>query len=83
MKRLKFWCNDLALDAVLDKIPTAKVIEKENEKYLISAEVVGNGAEIWLKGQKGLYLVVYCKEQKRVIDSVCIRFNEGRIECLR
>lgn len=54
MKRLKFWCNDLALDAVLDKIPTAKVIEKENEKYLISAEVVGNGAEIWLKGQKGL-----------------------------
>ena len=39
---------------MLDKIPTAKVIEKENEKYLISAEVVGNGAEIWLKGQKGL-----------------------------
>ena len=28
--------------------------EKENEKYLISAEVVGNGAGIWLKGQKGL-----------------------------
>lgn len=54
MKRLRFWCNGLALDAVLDKIPTAKVLEKENEKYLISAEVVGNGAELWLKGQEGL-----------------------------
>lgn len=54
IKKLKFWCNGLALDAVLDKIPTAKVLEKENEEYLISAEVVGNGAEIWLKGQEGL-----------------------------
>lgn len=54
IKKLKFWCNGLALDAVLDKIPTAKVLEKENKEYLISAEVVGNGAEIWLKGQEGL-----------------------------
>lgn len=53
IKRLKFWCNSQALDAVLDKIPTAKVVRKENEEYLISAEVAGNGAEIWLRGQEG------------------------------
>ena len=53
MKKLKFWCSGLALEAVLDKIPTAKVLAKENEEYLISAEIVGNGAEIWLKGQEG------------------------------
>lgn len=46
------------------------------------AATISVGGGNLVSGEAGLYLVVYCKEQKRVIDSVCIRFNEGRIECL-
>lgn len=46
------------------------------------AAAISVGGGNLVSGEAGLYLVVYCKEQKRVIDSVCIRFNEGRIECL-
>lgn len=54
LKYLKFWYSGPSLEAVLDKIPTAKVIDKVQENYLISAKVIGCGAEIWLKGQEGV-----------------------------
>lgn len=49
--RLKFWYRGPSLEAILDRIPTAKVIRQEDRKWLLSAEVSGNGAEIWLRGQ--------------------------------
>lgn len=54
LKYLKFWYSGPSLEAVLDKIPTAKIIDKVQENYLISAKVIGCGAEIWLKGQEGV-----------------------------
>lgn len=49
--RLKFWYSGPSLEAILDRIPTAKVIRQEDRRWLLSAEVSGNGAEIWLRGQ--------------------------------
>lgn len=49
--RLKFWYSGSSLEAILDRIPTAKVIRQEDGRWLLSAEVSGNGAEIWLRGQ--------------------------------
>lgn len=54
MHRLKFWYNGPSLEAVLDKIPTTRVIKEEDGRWLLGAEVIGNGAEIWLKGQEGI-----------------------------
>lgn len=51
VKRLKFWYSGPSLEAILDKIPTAKVIGEREEKYLLHAEVMGDGAEMWLRGQ--------------------------------
>lgn len=51
LKRLKFWYSGPSLEAVLDRLPTAKVLVEEDGKYFLSAEVIGNGAEMWLKGQ--------------------------------
>lgn len=51
--RLKFWYSGPSLEAILDRIPTARVVKEEEGRWLLSAEVIGNGAEIWLKGQSG------------------------------
>lgn len=50
-KRLQFLCNRIALEAVLDRIPTAEIVREEDGKYLLSAKVCGDGAEMWLRGQ--------------------------------
>lgn len=49
--RLKFWYSGPSLEAVLDRIPTARVVKEEQGRWLLSAEVIGNGAEMWLRGQ--------------------------------
>jgi hypothetical protein len=49
---MRFVYSGPNLDAVLDKLPTAQVIEdRGGGKYVISAEVFGPGAEMWLRSQ--------------------------------
>ena len=51
LRKLKFKYFGNSLEAVLDKIPTAKVIDEIENGYLISAEVFGNGIDKWILGQ--------------------------------
>lgn len=39
------------IDAVLDRLPTAKILSEENGTYRIEAEVYGKGVEMWLHSQ--------------------------------
>lgn len=48
--RFKFFGD--SLDAVLDRIPTAKVVGYENEKAIVEAEVYSNGIVMWLLSQR-------------------------------
>lgn len=48
LQRTKFWYCGESVEAVLDRLPTAKILREEEEKYLISAETFGNGIEMWL-----------------------------------
>lgn len=47
--RFKYFGNDI--DAILDRLPTAKVFSQENGVYTVSAEVFGKGIDMWLKSQ--------------------------------
>lgn len=48
--KFKFWGS--SLQAVLDRLPTAEVLgQDENNKYLIQAEVFGDGIKMWLFSQ--------------------------------
>lgn len=47
-----------SLEAILDRLPTAKIIEKKDEKYLIEAEVFGKGIIMWLLSQKNYLEVI-------------------------
>ena len=51
LRKLKFKYFGNSLEAVLDKIPTAQVIDEIENGYLISAEVFGNGIDKWILGQ--------------------------------
>lgn len=51
LRKLKFKYFGNSLETVLDKIPTAQVIDELENGYLISAEVFGNGIDKWILSQ--------------------------------
>lgn len=52
LRTIRFEFNGPSVQAVLDKLPTAKIIERlGGNKYLIEAEVYGNGIKMWLLSQ--------------------------------
>lgn len=50
-RKVRFKYSGYSVEAVLDRLPTAKILDEEDGVYLIEAEVYGNGIEMWMKGQ--------------------------------
>ena len=48
--KFKYFGNDI--DAVLDRLPTAKILKEEEGVYTFSAEVFGKGVDMWLRSQE-------------------------------
>lgn len=51
LQRIKFEFWGSSIEAVLDKIPTAKIIDEYDNKYLVEAEVYGTGIIMWILSQ--------------------------------
>ena len=51
LRRIRFEFTGPSLQAVLDRLPTARVVEKDEKKAIIEAEVYGNGIKIFLLSQ--------------------------------
>ena len=51
LRTIRFEFTGLAIQAILDKLPTAKVIERNGRTYTIEAEVYGDGIKMWLLSQ--------------------------------
>jgi hypothetical protein len=47
--KFKYFGNDI--DAILDRLPTAEILDEENGVYTVSAEVFGKGIDMWLRSQ--------------------------------
>lgn len=50
-ERLSSSIPDMQLRLCLIGLPTAKIISEEDGKYVISAEVLGDGIDMWLRSQ--------------------------------
>lgn len=50
-RKVRFKYSGYSVEAVLDRLPTAKILDEEDGVYLIEAEVYGNGIEMWLRSQ--------------------------------
>lgn len=51
LRRVRFWCVEESVEAVLDRLPTAKILDEEQGDYLIEAEVFGKGIDMWVRSQ--------------------------------
>jgi len=52
LKKITFEFSGRSLEAILDRIPTARVIEEKEDGYVIQAEGFGDGIEMWLGTQR-------------------------------
>ena len=48
---MKFEYTGESIEAVLDRLPTAKVLSEEDGKCVVQAEVFGKGIDMWLRSQ--------------------------------
>lgn len=58
LQKIKFWYKGPSVEAVLDRLPTAKILQHDGNDYLISAEVFGKGIDMWLRSQGDMVKVV-------------------------
>ena len=52
LKNVIFQYKGGAIENILDRIPTARILKKEGECYTIRAEVFGKGIEFWMASQQ-------------------------------
>ena len=75
LRTIRFEFSGPSVQAVLDKLPTAKIIERlGNNKYLIEAETYGDGIKMWLLSQGSWVKVVspeeFVEEMKDEIKTI-------------
>lgn len=51
LRTIQFEFTGSAIQAVLDKLPTAKIIERKGRTYTLEADVYGDGIKMWLLSQ--------------------------------
>lgn len=58
MSRIKFLYKALSIEAVLNRFPTAEILKHDENGWLTTAEVYGDGVDIWLRGQGDIEEVI-------------------------
>lgn len=51
LKRVVFEYSGQSIEAVLDKLPTAEILEQDNGIYTVKVEAYGDGIYMWLRSQ--------------------------------
>lgn len=76
LRTIRFEYSGTSVQAILDKLPTAKIIEKTGNKYTLDAEVYGDGIKMWILSQgkrikvtSPLDLVQELKEEIHIMSS--------------
>ena len=74
LRTIRFEFLGPSLQAVLDKLPTAKIIERKGKTSLIEAEVYGDGIKMWLLSQGAWVKVIspqeFVEEMKEEIEKM-------------
>ena len=58
LRKIKFWYKGLSIESVLDRFPTAEIVERNEKGWLLEAELYGDGGDIWLRGQGEMVEVI-------------------------
>ena len=75
LRTIQFEFTGSAIQAVLDKLPTAKIIERKGKTYIVEAEVYGDGIKMWLLSQGRRIRVTYPEDFVEEIKQELIAMN--------
>lgn len=75
LRTIRFEFTGSAIQAVLDKLPTAKIIEQKGKTYTVEAEVYGDGIKMWLLSQGRRIRVTYPEDFVEEIKQELIAMN--------
>lgn len=80
LRTIRFEFSGPSVQAALDKLPTAKIIERlGGGKYLIEAEVYGDGIKMWLLSQGTWVKVVspaeYVDEMRKEVEAIAAYYK--------
>lgn len=74
LRTIRFEFTGSAIQAVLDKLPTARVIERNGRTYTVEADVYGDGIKMWLLSQGRRIKVIspddFVEEMKKEVESI-------------
>ncbi len=51
LERVKFEYSGLDINCILDRLPTAQILDEHDGVYTVQAEVFGKGIDMWLRSQ--------------------------------
>lgn len=51
LQKIKFKYSGASVEAILDRLPTAEILSQDEIGWTITAEVFGNGIDMWLRSQ--------------------------------
>lgn len=51
LRKVRFKYTGLSIESVLDRLPTAKILDEVEGGYVVEAEVFGNGIDMWMRSQ--------------------------------
>ena len=57
LQQIKFRYTGPSIEAVLDRLPTAQIVQQDETGWTVTAEVFGKGIDMWLRSQ-GDYITV-------------------------
>lgn len=80
LRTIRFEFTGLAIQAILDKLPTARVIERNGRTYTVEADVYGDGIEMWILSQGRRIKVIspadFVDEIKKEVSLMAKNYDE-------
>lgn len=58
LRRIKFKYIGNSLEAILDRLPTSRVLQEDKDGYIITAEVFGDGIDMWIRSQGDMIQII-------------------------
>ena len=58
LRKIKFLYKGNSIDFILDRLPTAEILQKNEKGVVVQAEVFGDGIDMWLRSQGDLIKVL-------------------------
>lgn len=60
LQTIRFEYTGPSLESVLDRLPTAKVLQVTEKGWIVEAEVFGTGIQMWVRSQGDYVKVIPC-----------------------